>query len=70
MRSKRSITPTIQRQVKRRREGENPDPKPSTGRKRLILATSEKKQALWKQVEENYEVTLEHHCGCWQSDGA
>jgi hypothetical protein len=64
VRSKRSTTSTIQRRVKRRREGEDLDPKPSTGRKRRILATSEKKQALWKPLEENDEATLGHHCGC------
>lgn len=38
--------------------------------KRRILATLEKKLTLWKQLEENYEVPLEHHYGCRQSDGA
>ncbi len=43
---------TIKRYVKRRREGEDLAPKPSTGRRRRLLATSEEKRALWKQLEQ------------------
>lgn len=57
---------TIKRYVKRRREGEDLEPKPSTGRKRRILATTEEKRALWKQLEENDEATLERHCEMWE----
>ena len=56
---------TIKRWVKRRRQGENLEPKRSTGRKRRILATQEEKRALWKQLEENDEATLERHCELW-----
>jgi transposase len=57
---------TIKRYVKRRREGEDLEPKPSTGRKRRILSTTEEKRALWKQLEENEEATLERHCELWE----
>ena len=57
---------TIKRYV-RRRQGEDLEPKPSTGRKRRILATSEQKRALWEQLEENDEATLERHCELWES---
>ncbi len=58
---------TIKRYVKRRREGGDLEPKPSTGRKRRILATTEEKRALWKQLEENDEATLQRHCELWES---
>jgi transposase len=58
---------TIKRYVRRRRQGEDLEPKPSTGRKRRILATSEQKRALWEQLEENDEATLERHCELWES---
>jgi transposase len=58
---------TIKRYVRRRRQGEDLEPKPSTGRKRRILASSEQKRALWSQLEENDEATLERHCQLWQS---
>jgi transposase len=59
---------TIKRWVKRRREGEDLSPRPSTGRKRRILATSEEKRALWEQLEKNDEATLEHHCELWEKE--
>ena len=43
---------TIKRYVRRRRQGEDLEPKPSTGRKRRILTTSEQKRALWEQLQE------------------
>jgi transposase len=57
---------TIKRYVRRRRQGEDLEPKPSTGRKRRILATTEEKHALWKQLEDNDEATLERHCELWE----
>ncbi|HZY66179.1 MAG TPA: IS630 transposase-related protein [Rubrobacteraceae bacterium] len=56
---------TIKRWVKKSREGEDLEPRHSTGRKRRILATTEEKRALWKQLEENDEATLERHCELW-----
>jgi transposase len=40
---------TIKRYIKRRRAGEDLEPRPSPGRKRRILATAEEKRALWEQ---------------------
>jgi transposase len=57
---------TIKRWVKRRRQGEDLEPKRSTGRKRRILSTTQEKRALWKQLEENNEATLERHCELWE----
>jgi transposase len=57
---------TIKRYIRRRREGEDLEPRPSTGRKRRILATSEEQRALWEQLENNDEATLERHCELWE----
>jgi transposase len=57
---------TIKRYVKRRRQGEDLQPKPSTGRKRRILSGPEEKAALWKQLQENDEATLQRHCQLWE----
>lgn len=48
------------------REGKDLSPRFSTGRKRRILSTLEQKKALWKQLEENDEATLERHCELWE----
>jgi transposase len=57
---------TIKRYMKRRGEGEDLAPKPSPGRRRRILATQEEKRALWEQLEQNDEATLERHCELWE----
>src|SRR5215212_5493767 len=57
---------TIKRWLKKSREGEDLEPRYSTGRKRRILATLEEKRALWKQLEENDDATLERHCELWR----
>jgi transposase len=57
---------TLKRWLKKRREGEDLSPKFSTGRKRRILATLEQKKALWRQLEENDDATLERHCRMWE----
>jgi transposase len=57
---------TVKRWVKRRREGGELEPKRSTGRKRRILATAEEKRALWDQLEEDDEATLQRHCELWE----
>ncbi len=59
---------TIKRWVKRHREGKDLEPKPSTGRKRRILASAEEKRALWEQLEEHDEATLERHCELWEKE--
>lgn len=58
---------TIKRWAKRRCCGEDLEPKRSTGRKRCILSTTQEKWALWKQLEEHDEATLERHCELWES---
>lgn len=58
---------TIKRWLKRRRQGEDLEPKRSTGRKRRILSTAQEKRALWKQLQENDEDTLQRHCELWES---
>jgi transposase len=58
---------TIKRYIKRRRAGEDLEPKPSTGRKRRILATAQEGRALWEQLEQNDEATLERHCELWEN---
>jgi transposase len=57
---------TLKRWLKKRREGEDLSPGTSTGRKRRILATLEEKEALWRQLEENDDATLERHCELWE----
>lgn len=58
---------TLKRWLRKRRDGEDLSPGTSTGRKRRILATLEEKQALWQQLEENDDATLEHHCQLWEA---
>jgi transposase len=57
---------TLKRWLKKRAEGGDLSPRSSTGRRRRILATQEEKRALWKQLEENDEATLERHCELWE----
>ena len=57
---------TIGRYLRRRREGADLAPRPSTGRTPTILANLQQKRALWKQLEENDTATLERHCEIWQ----
>jgi len=57
---------TIGRYLRRRREGVDLAPRPSTGRTPTILAKDEHKRALWKQLEKNDTATLERHCEIWE----
>src|SRR5918911_513321 len=57
---------TLKRWLRVKREGRDLSPRFSTGRKRRILATKEEKKALWKQLEENDDATLERHCEMWE----
>ena len=57
---------TLKRWLKIKREGKDLSPRFSTGRKRRILATLEEKKALWKQLEENDDATLQRHCEMWE----
>lgn len=61
--------PTIERYLRRRRQTGGLAPKPSPGRTPSILATSEERRALWRQLEENDEATLERHCELWEERG-
>ena len=56
---------TLKRWLRIRREGKDLSPGTSTGRKRRILATTEEEWALWGQLEENDDATLERHCEMW-----
>ena len=57
---------TLKRWLKKRAQGEDLSPRPSTGRKRRILSSIEQRGALWAQLEENDEATLERHCELWE----
>jgi transposase len=59
---------TLKRWLKRRNKGEDLAPKPSPGRTPTILATAEEKRALWEQLEENDEATLQRHCELWEEE--
>ena len=57
---------TLKRWLRMSREGKALSPGVSTGRKRRILATPEENKALWEQLEENDDATLERHCEMWE----
>lgn len=57
---------TLKRWLRMRMEGKDLSPGVSTGRRRRILATLEEKKALWRQLEENDDATLERHCELWE----
>jgi transposase len=59
--------PTIERYLRRRREGTGLAPGRSPGRTPSICATVEERRMLWAQLEENGEATLERHCELWES---
>jgi transposase len=61
--------PTIERYLRRRRWSGDLTPRPSPGRTPSICATSEERRALWEQLEENDEATLERHCELWEERG-
>jgi transposase len=61
--------PTIERYLRRRRQTGGVAPKPSPGRTPSICATSEERRALWRQLQENDEATLERHCQLWEERG-
>lgn len=57
---------TIGRYVRCRRETGEVEPRPSPGRTPSICKTAEERLALWRQLEENPEATLERHCELWE----
>ncbi len=52
---------TIGRYARRRRETGEVAPRPSPGRTARICKSAEERRALWEQLEENPEATLEEH---------
>ena len=58
--------PTLERYLKRRREGAGLAPGRSHGRTPSICSSVEERRMLWKQLEENDEATLERHCELWE----
>jgi transposase len=58
--------PTLERYLRRRREGARLDPGRSPGRTPSICASVEERRMLWAQLEENGEATLERHCELWE----
>lgn len=60
--------PTLERYLRRRREAGDLTPKPSPGRTPSICATVEDRRALWRQLEENDDATLQHHCELWEKE--
>jgi transposase len=60
--------PTLERYLRLRREGTGLEPGRSPGRTPSICASVEEKRALWAQLEENAEATLERHCELWEKE--
>lgn len=60
--------PTLERYIRRRRRTGELAPRPSPGRRPSICSTSEERRALWRQLEENDEATLERHCELWEKE--
>ena len=58
--------PTLERYLRRRREGAGLDPGRSPGRTPSICASVGERRALWRQLEENDDATLERHCELWE----
>src|SRR5215207_5452366 len=58
--------PTIERYLRRRRQSGDLAPKPSPGRTPSICSTVEERRALWAQLEEDDEATLERHRELWE----
>ncbi len=61
--------PTLERYLRRGRQTGEVAPKPSPGRTPSICATPEERNALWRQLEENDEATLERHRELWEQGG-
>src|SRR5215218_373982 len=58
---------TIDRYLRQRRQTGEIAPGRTPRRTPLICATIEERRALWRQLEENKDATLEHHCELWES---
>jgi transposase len=60
--------PTIERYLKRRREGVGLAPGRSPGRTPSICVNVQERRLLWRQLEENDDATLERHCELWENE--
>jgi transposase len=58
--------PTIRRYLRLRRETGSVAPKPPPKRPFSIGQSLEHRRALWKQLEEHDDATLEKHCQLWE----
>jgi transposase len=58
--------PTIRRYLRLRRETGSVAPKPYPKRPFSIGQSVEQRRALWKQLEEHNDATLEKHCRLWE----
>jgi transposase len=58
--------PTIRRYLRLRREKGSVAPKPPPKRPFSIGQSLEHRRALWKQLEEHDDATLERHCQLWE----
>jgi transposase len=58
--------PTIRRYLRLRRETGSVAPKPPPKRPFSIGQNLEQRRALWKQLEEHDDATLERHCLLWE----
>jgi transposase len=58
--------PTIRRYLRLRRETGSVAPKPPPKRPFSIGQSVEHRRALWKQLEEHDDATLESHCQLWE----
>ena len=58
--------PTIRRYLRLRRETGSVAPKPHPKRPFSIGRSVEQRRALWKQLEEHDDATLERHCQLWE----
>ncbi len=60
---------TIGRYVRRRRETGEVAPRPSPGRTPSVCRDAQERCALWRQLEQNCEATLERHRELWEERG-
>ena len=59
---------TLKRWLKRRQETGSAAPRRRPGMQRRVGATSDERGALWRQLEESPQATLEHHCEMWKQE--
>ena len=59
--------PTLERYLSQRRQTGQIGPPHPPGRTPSLTSTIEERSALWRQLEENDDATLERHCELWES---